>query len=226
MSDNGPCYASKEFKDFTAEWDTQHVTSSPEYPKSNGQAERTVRTVKAMLKKAKDLDAALLAYRNTPKDSTLNLSPPQMLMGRRLRTTVPQTTDMLIPQWYNPQDILTKLKERQGKQKFYHDKSSKPLKPLKEGESVRVQQGKLWKPAEVLQKLPEPRSYLIKSGGGTYRRNRKHLMKTEEPIPSDDTVHIEEPASSSPHTLSCEESQAPCQTNASPESSKVTTTRS
>ena len=210
ISDNGPCYSSKEFKDFTAEWDIQHITSSPGFPKSNGQAERTVRTVKAMLEKAKDPYTALLAYRNTPIDG-VNLSPAQMLMGRRLRTTVPQTPKMLIPQRYDPQEVIGKLKERQERQKSYHDKSTRPLMPLKEGETVRIQEDKKWKPAQVVKQLQEPRSYLVQTEKGTYRRNRRHLLKTEEPKPPemDDLFEEQETATSGMTTRSMQSKQEP-----------------
>ena len=49
MSDNGPQFSSKEFKDFATTYCFQHITSSPHFPQSNGLAERTVRTVKKLL---------------------------------------------------------------------------------------------------------------------------------------------------------------------------------
>jgi Integrase core domain len=52
-SDNGPQYASSEFRKFASEWNFQHVTSSPHHPRSNGLAERYVQVAKNILKKCK-----------------------------------------------------------------------------------------------------------------------------------------------------------------------------
>ena len=45
MSDNGECYAGKEFQTFCDSNDIQHLTSSPRYPQSNGPAEKCIRIV-------------------------------------------------------------------------------------------------------------------------------------------------------------------------------------
>ena len=42
-SDNGPQYSSSSFKKFAKDWRFQYITSSPEYPKSNGLAEKKAR---------------------------------------------------------------------------------------------------------------------------------------------------------------------------------------
>ena len=102
VSDNGPCYSSAEFKTFSEDWGFHHVTSSPGYPQSISQSERTVQTVKSMLEKADDPYKA-------------HLSPSQMLMGRRLRTQIPMTREILKPQLCDPEEIFPKLKHRQRK---------------------------------------------------------------------------------------------------------------
>ena len=53
-SDNGPQYGSAEFDTFAANWtEFSHVTLSQKYPQSNGFAEKTVKTAKRILEKAK-----------------------------------------------------------------------------------------------------------------------------------------------------------------------------
>ena len=47
-SDNGPQYSSSEFSKFASSYGFSHVTSSPLYPQSNGQVERTVETAQTI----------------------------------------------------------------------------------------------------------------------------------------------------------------------------------
>ena len=49
ISDNGPEYTGRAYKIFAKKWDFKHITSSPYYPKSNGQVERTIQTIKKEL---------------------------------------------------------------------------------------------------------------------------------------------------------------------------------
>ena len=84
MSDNGPQFSSHEFQQFSK---FEHITSSPNYPQANGEAEQGIQTVKALLNKNDDPHLALLAYRSTPLAN--GYSPAENLMGCKLRTTVP-----------------------------------------------------------------------------------------------------------------------------------------
>ena len=42
VSDNGPQFASAEFKAFATKWGFQHITSFPVYPQSNGKVKNAV----------------------------------------------------------------------------------------------------------------------------------------------------------------------------------------
>jgi transposase InsO family protein len=99
ISDNGPQFASTLFASFASDYGFIHTTSSPLYPQANGESERAVKTVKLLLTKAKlsdtDLHLAMLNYRSTPLIS--GLSPAEILMGRKLRTTLPLSSHQLIP---------------------------------------------------------------------------------------------------------------------------------
>lgn len=85
-SDNRPQFASEPFKKFARDWSFRHVTTSPHFQQSNGEAERAVRTTKMILKKSSDLYLALMAYHATPLAN--GYSPTELLIGRRIKTTV------------------------------------------------------------------------------------------------------------------------------------------
>ena len=44
-SDNGPQYTATHYKQFAQDWNFEHQTSSPYYPRSNGLAEKAVQIV-------------------------------------------------------------------------------------------------------------------------------------------------------------------------------------
>ena len=113
--DNGPQYSSGYFAEFAKTWGFKHVTSSLLYPKSNGLAERTVRTAKSILTKARrdhqDSHLALLEHRSTPINDVG--SPARLSMGRRLRSKMPSSTEQLLPQTVNPAMVQMKLEQKQ-----------------------------------------------------------------------------------------------------------------
>ena len=104
QSDGGVCYTAHEFKKFATEYGFRHTISSPEFPQSNGAAERAVRTVKEIWRKSlaakEDPYLAMLAYRTTPLQN--GYSPAELLMSR-LRSTVPQLPENLKPALENPE---------------------------------------------------------------------------------------------------------------------------
>lgn len=91
VSDNGPQYTSEAYATFSKEYGFKHVTSSPYII----HAERAVKTIKSLLKKTGDPYLAILAYRSTPLE--VGFSPSELLMRRRLRSTVPITQEQLTP---------------------------------------------------------------------------------------------------------------------------------
>ena len=105
ISDNGPQYISVEFANFASEWEFNHTTSSPKHAQSNGLAERTLQTLKQLMKKAetehKHPYLSLLELRSTPVDGLA--SPAQLSMSRRLRSAIPCSEKHLRPVVINPE---------------------------------------------------------------------------------------------------------------------------
>ncbi|XP_046585212.1 uncharacterized protein K02A2.6-like [Haliotis rubra] len=183
ISDNGPQYASSEFKQFSRSYDFKHVTSSPTYPQANGLAEKSVETVKRMLLKAKERNEdpylSLLAYRNTPVCALG--SPAQLLMSRRLNTNLPCHNEMLQPKVVNPENVRKAITEARMYQKQYYDRTSKVRQPLYPDGKVRVKLGRDWVPATITKSADTPRSYHLKTMNGVaYRRNRRDINPTKE----------------------------------------------
>ena len=87
ISDNDPPFLAAAFESFSNQYGFTHVTSSPYLPQANGEAEIAVKIAKRILKQ-EDPFMALKVYRATPISATA-VSPSQLMMGRRLRTTVP-----------------------------------------------------------------------------------------------------------------------------------------
>ena len=201
VTDSGPQFNSSAFKEFADSYEFKHTTISPTYSQSNGQVERTVQTVKNILRKCQtsgdDPTIALLSYRNTPLE-VIGKSPAQLLMNRRLRTRIPIKSQLLKPEI--PRSIHQRINRSQALQKQYYDRraNKRPQTILHKGNSVRFKspQG-LWKLGVISDNKPStPRSYnVISEQGHAYRRNRHDIFPTKEnvcintkPKPRDITV--------------------------------------
>uniref|UniRef100_A0A3B3VJM5 Integrase catalytic domain-containing protein n=1 Tax=Poecilia latipinna TaxID=48699 RepID=A0A3B3VJM5_9TELE len=180
VSDNGPQFACAEFREFAHEFDFQHITSSPHNPQGNGQAERGVQIAKRILKQ-KDPLLALMCYRSTPSPTT-GVSPAELLMGRKIKTTLPTLESNLQPRWPDLRVVRSKDANEKRRQAFYNNQrhSTKPLPPLKPGDAIlsKLDHQNTWgTPAVVAGDSTTPRSYIVETHqGATLRRNRRHLL--------------------------------------------------
>jgi hypothetical protein len=174
---------------FAAEWSIDHVKSSPRYPQSNGKAENAVKTCQMLMKKAaegqNDFYMALIDWRNTPS-ADVGLSPAQRLFGRTIRSLMP-TRDVLLGPEPLGVDVMKKLELSKMKQAEIYNKSSRPLPPLSEGDTVRMRLpgDKMWTKGSVIQEVGK-RSYQVRVKGRIFCRNRKRLIGTGEEPPSHD----------------------------------------
>ena len=181
-SDNGPQYASAEFTHFAKEWGFRHTTSSPHFPQSNSEAKHAVETTKSLLKKEKDPAKGLLEYRSSPP--ACSYSPSELLMGRKLRNTIPTFHTVLNPSWPDMEKLRVNEAESKEKQRlnFNHRHNAAPLKALQPGIPVHIKD--MGTTGTVTRAAETPRSYMIETEKGTVRRNRSHV----NPIPNNKSV--------------------------------------
>ena len=117
MTDGGPQYSGKQFKEFTKCWGICHTTSSPHYPMSNGFIERHVRHT---IRNGEDIQLTLLNLRATPIDTGLP-SPAEMIFGRPITTLQPQRG------MHAPIEQRERLAQQQANMKTHHDQSSRQV---------------------------------------------------------------------------------------------------
>uniref|UniRef100_A0A3Q3EW12 Integrase catalytic domain-containing protein n=1 Tax=Labrus bergylta TaxID=56723 RepID=A0A3Q3EW12_9LABR len=179
VSDNRPQFSSAEFQELARQLDFRHITSSPHHPQGNGHAERAMQTAKRILRQEDPL-IALMCYRSTPCITT-GVSSAELLMGRKIRTTLPTLEKNLRPKWPNRKIVKQKDANEKTKQAFYYNRrhGARRLPALRTGDNVyaKLDHEKAWKtPAVVSKECVTPRSYLINTqGGAVLRRNRLHL---------------------------------------------------
>ncbi|KAL1269195.1 hypothetical protein QQF64_031484 [Cirrhinus molitorella] len=174
VTDSGPQFSASDFADFAKDYDFHHVTSRPHYPQSNGEAERAVRTVKALLRKGEDPHKALMAYRATPLAS--GASPAQLLMGRNIRTTLPVNPSTLKLAWPNLSTFKKKDKDLKEKQaQWYNKRHRVQAKPaLQTAQSVWIKN--LPNPGRVTNPADTPCSYIVE------RQNADHHYSDSGPL--------------------------------------------
>ena len=176
VSDSGPCFVSQEFEGFMKGIGIRLVRTAPYHPASNGFAERAVQSFKAGTRKQSSgsvktkLAKFLLNYR-TASHSTTGVAPAQLLMGRRLTTSI----DRLFP------DVSRKVVQTQLQQKNYHDQHvTYRLFQVQDRVFIRnYANGPIWVPGVILA-VTGPLSYDCQLvDGRRVRRHQDQLLKRE-----------------------------------------------
>lgn len=195
-SDGGPAFMAEVTQSFMKNWGIRHRLSSVAFPHSNCRAEVAVKTAKRLIRDnvgphgSLDTDkfaCALMQYRNTPLQA-VNLSPAQILLGRRIRDFFPfvNSSCKLRKEWRITADDREKaLARRHVTQREQLSMRAHELKPLDIGESVLMQNQTGNHPIRwdrtgiIVEKGPGPRQYYVRADGSgrISLRNRRFLRK-------------------------------------------------
>ena len=131
-----------------------------------------MQTVKSLLEKSKDPFMALLSYRSTPLP-WCGRSPAELLMGRNIRSTLPLTTESLVPHWPYLEDFRranTSFKRKQKRDYDYRHRT-KELPDIPDDTKVWVTTDGHNTTGRTVTSGNTPRSYIIKTPNGEVRRN-------------------------------------------------------
>ena len=148
-----------------------------------------------MIKKSQDPYLAMMSYRATPHP-WCNLSPAELLMGRRMRTTIPQAKELLTPEW----SYLAKFRESNKKFKESQKRNFDRRHGVKDHGDL--DDAEVWVTSEtqpihgrVVSRANNPRSYVVETPTGELQRNSTHLnVIPEQPSPtSSEQLRIEPP---------------------------------
>ena len=170
--------------EFLTSYGIKHNTSSPYFPQNNGMAERFVCTTKQLLRKSSDLNSILMIYHATPLPFC-NYSPSQLLLGRNIRTKVPQTNKHLIPKWPYLEEFKwcdQNLKKRQKRDFDCHNWTSP------DNTNVWVTMADRPTRGHVVSAGGAPRSYSVRTSGNIgwnchhLRVLLSSLPTTEQPV--------------------------------------------
>ena len=202
-TDGATVFTSDQMTQFCLRWGIRQRISSAYNAQSNKRAEIGVKSAKRMIMDNVghsgnlNTDAfarSLLAHRNTP-DPDIKVSPAEIVYGRPIRDHIPKIV-------YEPREAWSsyaKRREDSFLRRHYLKREplnahAKMLKPLKEGQTVYVQnqtgiKPKQWdKSGTIVQVLPHD-SYLVKIDGSRNltQRNRKFL-RAFTPFPQTNAV--------------------------------------
>jgi len=180
VSDNGPQFTSFQFKDYCKQLNMKHIRTFPYHPKSNGLAERTVRTFKSRYISSRQdkldlesrLNRFLLSYRSSVHTTT-DYTPAELMFGRTINTKL----SLLKPHFEN------KVEEKLILQKKYADRG-KQWREFEEGQMVWVlnNNGIGYSKGVVIKRLGK-NSYLIRFVGSPIE-HRRHADQLRDRLSS------------------------------------------
>ena len=133
---NNRQFSSDEFRQFTNDYTFQHVTSSPGFPQSNGEAERAVQIAKKILFQD-DPSLGLMTYRATPVAAT-GRSPAMMMTQREMKTLLPCLQRNLYPKSHPDVRARDARYKATYQRNFNKLRGARPLSNLQQGNHVRV----------------------------------------------------------------------------------------
>ena len=208
-SDNGPQFIATEFAEYMEQQGIRHHKVTAKWPQANGEVERQNSSLLKRLQIAhaekknwkRELNTYLTAYRSLPHQTT-GVSPAELLFGRKLRTKLPELSDVHVEQGVRDRDS-----EQKSKGKAYADtKRGARYSGVLPGDKVLVQQEKKDKlstrfgprPYTVVSK--HGNSLIVQSQEGTqYSRNTSHVKKLLQN--SDVPSKLEETVAETHHEL-------------------------
>ena len=117
------------------------------------------------------------------------MSPAQLLMGRPLCTTVPQISKSLVPNWeylpgFRENDSVFKQSQKEN---YDRTRRNKPQAEIPVGTAAWVTTGNQQTTGRIVSPAETPRSYMVETPTGQFRRNRQHLRVTITPNNSTST---------------------------------------
>ncbi|XP_054260279.1 uncharacterized protein K02A2.6-like [Macrosteles quadrilineatus] len=201
VSDNGPNFASGEFREFLSNNGIKFTLSPPYHPASNGAAERFVQEVKKNLKRQvmasgsetislqHKLDNFLFAFRNTPSTVT-GVTPAELFLQWKPRTKL----TMLKP------CLLSAIDKKREAQKEAADNHRGSFRSFVEGERVLVKSVRQeiisWIPGRILERK-SPSTYVVSVLGGKIRFcHADHLRSSK--LTEEEEVTVNRPVVQSP----------------------------
>ena len=137
------------------------------------------------MKQNADPYKSLMNYRSTPFP-WCGWSPSKLLMGRRLRTSLPQTDEYLVPQWSYLPKFCKQNKVFKDKQKEDFDRHhrTRELSEIPEDTEVLIETEEGPTSGQVRSSAGTLCSYIVETPSGSVQRNRHHLKPLPK-LPSD-----------------------------------------